>query len=190
MKIIGSILLSFIILIVGGCMIASLGMKSKPGYADVELPDLSMKKMPISLSIGPYGLKPIHWIASPMIKSTLQDAENSSKTIDKEELALTLLDNLDGIRLRVYKSDDDLDSLNEAIKRSQTKLKNSGWETIITVNDEHEKILIMTKTDSSDIVGLSIFTISDGEVVFINLMGRIQPKEMAFVTKSLQNTET
>lgn len=96
---------------------------------------------------------------------------------------------IESIKIRVY-------SLNGETKKAMTmvdtvskKIRKDNWEPIVSVNEENEKIRIFTRMTNEVMDGLVVMVVDSqddqGEAVFINIVGEIDPAKLSTLTKSL-----
>jgi len=103
-----------------------------------------------------------------------------------------ILSNLEFIKVRVYNLNGKLDKANDTIDSVSTELRADNWETLVTVNDneDDQKVRIFSKTTDDVIDGVVVMVVSPeesagGEAVFINIVGQIDPEQIAKVTDTL-----
>ena len=101
-----------------------------------------------------------------------------------------ILSNLEFIKVRVYKLNGDLDKATSTVEEVGRDLRNDDWHTLVTVNDneENQQVRILSKSTSGKIDGVVVMVVSpeendgEGEAVFINIVGEIDPDKIAKVT--------
>ena len=124
------------------------------------------------------------------LSASLMDMIGSFAKNEDPEVA-EILKNLDFIKVRVYNLNGDLGKANDTIDRVGSELKAKNWETLVTVNDneDDQKVRILSKSTDSVIDGVVVMVVSpendDGEAVFINIVGQINPDQIAKVTDTL-----
>ena len=124
------------------------------------------------------------------LSASLMDMIGSFAKSEDPEVA-QILSNLDHIKVRVYNLNGDLAKANDTIDRVGGELKAKNWETLVTVNDneDDQKVRILSKSTDSVIDGVVVMVVSpendDGEAVFINIVGQIDPDQIAKVTETL-----
>ncbi len=102
-----------------------------------------------------------------------------------------MLSNLEFVKVRVYSLKGEFDKANDSIESLSKTLKADNWETLVTVNDneEHQNVRIFSKSTNDVIDGFVVMVVSpekeDGEAVFINIVGSIDPKQIAKITDNL-----
>ena len=60
---------------VTGLVVASTGIKSQPGYADMALPSWSESTTMVAVNVGPIGLKPVQWLVQQIIDRKNRNAD-------------------------------------------------------------------------------------------------------------------
>lgn len=102
-----------------------------------------------------------------------------------------ILSNLEFIKVRVYNLNGKLEKANSTVDRVSSTLKRDNWETLVMVNDneENQKVRIFSKSTNDVIDGVVVMVVSpekeEGEAVFINIVGEIDPDKIAKVTDNL-----
>lgn len=102
-----------------------------------------------------------------------------------------ILSNLESVKVRVYKLNGELEKANSTIDRVSGELKTNNWETLVTVNnnEENQKVRIFSKSTLNVIDGVVVMVVSPekdgGEAIFINIVGEIDPENIARVTEKL-----
>lgn len=107
---------------------------------------------------------------------------------DEPEVA-ELLSKLEFINVRVYQIADQAATALASIEDVSRKLKRDKWDTLVTVNDEGERVRIFSKSTNDVIDGIVVMAVSPekegGEAVFINIVGEIDPAKISTITESL-----
>lgn len=102
-----------------------------------------------------------------------------------------ILSKLETIQVRIYDLNEELETANAALDRVSNELKLDSWETLVTVNDneENQKVRIFSKSTDQVIDGVVVMVVSPekggGEAVFINIVGEIDPANIAKVTDKI-----
>ena len=102
-----------------------------------------------------------------------------------------MLSNLEFVKVRIYGLNGKLDKANFTVDNLSKKLKAENWETLVTVNDyeEDQNVRIFSKTTDNIIDGFVVMVVSPekegGEAVFINIVGDIDPNQIAKITDNL-----
>jgi len=110
---------------------------------------------------------------------------------EEDEDVANMLSSLESIKVRVYNLSGELEKANSTVDKVSSDLKADNWETLVTVNDneENQKVRIFSKSTDEVIDGVVVMVVSPekdaGEAVFINIVGHIDPNNIAKVTESL-----
>ena len=144
-----------------GCGITASGLHSHAGYADIDSPYWWQADSEVNLSFGPLAIGTARWVID-----TDEDPE-----ID------ALLDDVDGVRISVYKVEDNSDIFKDNFAETQANLRADGWQHIVRVNDDESSdySLMFIKSNGEVIDGLVVLSLSDNEAVFVNIIGDIHP---------------
>lgn len=148
-------------LLLSGCGITAKRLHHHAGYADIESPYWWQADSELNLSLGPLAIRAARWFTS----------------VDDEPEIKALLKDLDGLRISVYKVEDNNEIFKSNIADTQANLSADGWHPIVQVNEAEakESTLMFMKSDGDVIDGLVVLTLSKDEAVFINIIGNIQP---------------
>ena len=172
-------LLSFIFVGSAGYLYAASGMKSKPGYADLTLPSWSTTNTALALNLGPKGLKPVQWAVNRAVRASNKDLELS------ERLAMSILEDLQGVQLRVYEVEDNRPVFEQAIDESVALMQQEDWQTLLKVREDNKRIVVMHSLEGELISGLSVLVSTPENAIFMNLVGQIDPESVAMIALSL-----
>ena len=144
----------------GGGITAS-GLHSHAGYADIDSPYWWQADSEVNLSLGPLAIGTARWVID----------EDEEPEID------ALLDDVDGIRVSVYKVEDNSEIFKDNFAETQANLRADGWQHIVRVNDDEstDYSLMFIKSNGEVIDGLVVLSLSDDEAVFVNVIGNIHP---------------
>ena len=96
-----------------------------------------------------------------------------------------LISKLKGIRVQIYSLGDNLDAARNQFSDTKSHLKSSGWEPIVQVNEEDEQVLIYMKMNGASMEGMTVMTVDEEEVMFINIIGKLDPKQLGKVMQGL-----
>ncbi|RBP51263.1 DUF4252 domain-containing protein [Arenicella xantha] len=174
------IVLASLLLISGaGYLYASSGVKSKPGYAKLASPQGHSVNASISLNIGPGGVAPVRWLVEKFIASSEQQHELPERIFQR------VLKDLEGVQLRVYEIGHNRPAFDQAIAESVAALKQKNWQTLATIRDEDEHVVVMHTGNDEQIDGLSIMLSSHDNAVFLNLIGRFNTQTIAAAVNEL-----
>ena len=92
-----------------------------------------------------------------------------------------IFNKLKGVRVSVYSTEGNLDAALDQVNRVKGALIASDWEPIVQVNDEDEQVQIFMKMAGNKMDGLTLMAVDDEEAVFINVIGQLDPQELAEV---------
>lgn len=107
-----------------------------------------------------------------------------NKENDRE--AAELFDKLKAVRVEVYKLNNNSGPANEVVDKVAGELQSHDWEPIVIVNDDKDRVRIFVKLNDDVIEGLVLMAVGDkDEAVFINIIGQIDPSQVAKVTRTL-----
>ena len=151
-------------------LISSCGItapRSNEGYANLDSPGIGDTNRTMSLSLG---------------KTTLRFA---ARFLDDEPETQALLRSLDGVRIRIYELHGDNERVARRFEHMGKKLGNDGWQPVMLVREEGELVQMFSKSSSNSMLGLTIVSADDEEVVVINVMGDIQPEHFGDVMMAL-----
>jgi hypothetical protein len=163
-----------LVLITGaGYLYASSGVKSKPGYAKLEMPKGKQFDALITVNLGPGGVGPVKWLVEKI--SDDSDHEHDMP----ERVFRSVLPELQGLQLQVYDVKSDTASFEQAITASVAALKAQDWQTLLKVQEDNELVVVMQSEHDRQIEGLSILVSTPDKAVFMNLIGPFDPETIA-----------
>jgi len=151
-------------------LISSCGItapRSNEGYANLDSPGIGDTNRTLSLSLG---------------KTTLRFA---ARFLDDEPETQALLRSLDGVRIRIYEVHGDNERVARRFEHMGKKLGNDGWQPVMLVREEGELVQMFSKSSSNSMLGLTIVSADEEEVVVVNVMGDIQPEHFGDVMVAL-----
>jgi len=159
------LVLTLITLLISSCGITA--PRSNEGYANLDSPGIGDTDRTLSLSLG---------------KTTLRFA---ARFLDEEPETQALLRSLDGVRIRIYEVHGDNERIARRFENMGRKLGNDGWQPVMLVREEGELVQMFSKSSSNSMLGLTIVSADDEEVVVVNVMGDIQPEHFGDVMVAL-----
>lgn len=159
------LLMAFLVLL-SGCGITA--PRGNVGYADLDSLGVLDTDRVISLSLGPTVL---HFAA---------------RYIDDDPEVRDLLRSLDGVRVRIYEVDGDVQKVALRMENMSTELQEDGWIPVALVREENEQVHMLLRMKDDEIRGMTVL-IMDGhsEAVIVNLMGEIHPEQFSDVMVAL-----
>lgn len=156
----------------------STALQSQPGYADLSLPDSLQTSSTFSLTLGPTGLIPVRWIIGRAVENSDETGEEANR------LTRAVLQAVKGVHVRVYEVDNNGELFDTAINESVSMLKQAGWQTLVTVKEADERVVIMQAGEDELIVGLSVLVVNPEEAVFVNIVGELKPDDVVMLADS------
>jgi len=141
-------------------------LKDLPGY--VNFGDLSSAygEPKISINIGGTLL---HFVGLMSEDSNPQTGEMLSK--------------LKGVRAIGYNTGADKTAASSKFAEVKKGLTSKGWEPVVQVNEDDEQVLIYMKINGKLMDGMTVMTVNDEEIMFINIIGQLDPKQLGQVMK-------
>ncbi|MCF6226068.1 MAG: DUF4252 domain-containing protein [Xanthomonadales bacterium] len=142
-----------------------------PGYADLSLPGWTEADRVLSISFGPAILRMARWAT---------DA-------DEDPEVGALLKNVRAVRVAIYEVEGDNPRLRKRAADTSQHLKKQGWEVLVRVNEDTEQTLVMSKIVDQRMTGIVVLSIDEQDLVFVNLMGSIDPAQLGDILRGLDN---
>jgi hypothetical protein len=170
LKIIVIVIAALVLIGACGYLYASSGIKSKTGYAKLATPRVNAL---LSVNVGPRGLGPVRWLVEKITESSAHDHELP------ERLIHSVMQELQGVQLRIYDVGSNRQAFDSAIAESVVALKEKGWQTLMTVRERDERIVVLQYGNDEEIEGLSIMVSIPDNAMFLNLIGPFDPQAIA-----------
>ncbi len=113
------------------------------------------------MSLGPLAIGTARWVIDE----------------DEDPEINALLNDVDGVRVSVYKVEDNSEIFKDNFTETQANLRADGWQHIVRVNDDNsaDYSLMFIKSKGEVIDGLVVLSLSNDEAVFVNIIGNIPP---------------
>jgi len=92
-----------------------------------------------------------------------------------------LISKLKGIRVQIFSLGEDADAAKHQFGKTKSNLQSSGWEPIVQVNEDDEQVLVYMKAVDGNMEGMTVMVVDDEEAVFVNVIGQLNPTELAKV---------
>lgn len=158
-------------LLVSGCGVTA--SSKNPGFVHFDTPDHSGLKNDASFSLGPRVLG------------------FAARHIDDDPDAKALLESLDGIQVNVFTVSETANhgTLNHDLAVATADAFDEQWSPIVRVVEDDSRVHIFVKENDGILLGLAIVAIDDEELVFVNLMGEINPDRLASLSSVVPGTE-
>jgi hypothetical protein len=176
-------LLTLVLIGGSGYLLAASGMQSKPGYAKLTLPSWLSTNTSVALNLGPRGLKPVRWVINRVLDASNQELELS------ERILIGVLDDLQGVRLRIYEVENNSQVFEQAIDDSIASLKQKNWQMVLSVQEDDKHIVVMQAEDEGLISGLSVLLSTPENAFFMNLVGQLNPQSIALIAESFDPSD-
>ncbi|HKJ16556.1 MAG TPA: DUF4252 domain-containing protein [Xanthomonadales bacterium] len=103
----------------------------------------------------------------------------SAFTTNEDPEVANLFSRLDGVRVRVFETDQLADGAIDLVRNVSSSLSGSGWESVVSVNSTDEQVRIFMKLNDDLIEGITVMAVEPDEAVFINVIGFLDPAELA-----------
>lgn len=139
-------------------------LKDLPGYVDFGEMNSIYGEPKVNISIG-----------GALLGFVATMVGNS----DPETAAI--FNKLKGVRVSVYATGGDSGAALDQVSRVKDLLTASDWQPIVQVNEDGEQVQIFMKMDGDKMNGLTLMAVDDEEAVFINVIGQLDPNELAAV---------
>ncbi len=175
LKIVLIVIGSLVVIGGAGYLYASSGIKAKPGYADIPATGVDSQNALVALNVGPGGVKPLRWL----FKQVAETSDHVEQV--PERMLMNALQGLQGVQIRLYDSSGKRQIFDGAISETVAQLKNKNWQTLMTVRDDEEHIVVMQYGDEKTIAGLSIMASTPEKALFLNLIGPFDVDAIAAV---------
>jgi len=92
-----------------------------------------------------------------------------------------MISKLKGIRVQIFSIEENTDAARDQFSETKSNLRSSGWEPIVQVNEDDEQVLVYMKTTDGNMEGMTVMVVDDEEAVFVNVIGQLNPAELAKV---------
>lgn len=139
-------------------------LKKLDGYVDFGDLSATYGEPSISINIG---------------GTLLQFVGAMSESSDPE--AAKIMSELKGVRVFGYPISEDASVAKQKFTEVKSTLKKKGWEPVVQVNERDEQVLIYMKLNESVMEGMTVMTVDKEEVMFINIIGKLDPKQIGKV---------
>jgi len=139
-------------------------LKDLPGYVDFGDLSLTYGEPKITINLGGTMLNFVGMMSS-------SESPETSEMISK----------LKGIRVQIYAIEDNADAAFDQFSDTKSSLKSSGWEPIVQVNEDDEQVLVYMKAIDGHMEGMTVMVVDEEEAVFVNVIGQLNPAELAQV---------
>lgn len=139
-------------------------LKDLPGFVDFGDLSATYGEPKITINLGGTMLNFVGMMSS----------SESQETSD-------LISKLKGIRVQIYAMAENSDAAKSQFGKTKSHLKTSGWEPIVQINEDDEQVLVYMKSVNGNMEGMTVMVVDDEEAVFVNVIGQLNPAELAKV---------
>ena len=98
-----------------------------------------------------------------------------------DPVAEEALRSLESVRIHIYSTDGELAPAQERIDHVNTVLSADSWEKVVRVREPAQQVDIYVKHSEERINGVTVMALDGDEAVFINILGSIDPEQLATV---------
>lgn len=105
----------------------------------------------------------------------------SAFTASEDPEIANLFSRLDGVRVRVFETEQLAEGALDFVKDVSAELSGAGWESVVTVNSADEQVRIFMKMNKDVVEGITVMAVEPHEAAFINVIGLLDPEELAKV---------
>jgi hypothetical protein len=97
---------------------------------------------------------------------------------------------IENVRVLVYETLEDPAAVAAFVEDSSGRLEGAGWQRIVYVEDDGEKVRIYAKLEETRMVGMTVMIVGagetdSGEAVFINIAGDIDPAKLGRIANEI-----
>lgn len=99
--------------------------------------------------------------------------------------AAQMLEEIEGIRVRVYETLEDAGEVSSFIDEASERLEGQGWQRVVFVQEDGEKVRVYARMNGQEMDGMTIMVIDSEEAVFVNIAGRIDPEMLGRIAGNM-----
>ncbi|WP_428098191.1 DUF4252 domain-containing protein [Candidatus Rariloculus sp.] len=102
--------------------------------------------------------------------------------------AAEVLAGIEGVRVLVYDILDDSDEVMEFIDDASGTLERDGWQRAVYIQDDDARVRVYMKFEGTTVAGMTVMVADpgrEGDAVFINVAGEIDPTKIGELAASL-----
>ena len=141
----------------------SPAVKGDPGFLDLNVIE-SWFDQEAHLEVNVHG-------------ALLNFVQEASRNED-EDLA-DMLHKLRGVYVRGYQVDAaDVAGIADRTSQLAQTLASKGWETVVKVREEGERVDVFVRMNETSIAGLVVMVVDPEETIFVNIVGEIDPADI------------
>ncbi len=142
-------------------------LKNMPGYIDFGDLAETYGEPKVSINIGGTLLQFVG----------LMSEESNPETSE-------MMSNLKGVRVQIFEIGEDMTAAREKFADVKRQLQSAGWEAVIQINEDDEQVLMFLKMNGQKMDGMTVMVVDEEEVVFVNIIGQIDPSQLGKVMDS------
>ncbi|MFQ6104977.1 MAG: DUF4252 domain-containing protein [Candidatus Glassbacteria bacterium] len=134
-------------------------LKKYPGYINLEEIKIPEKAGEVTeVTLGP-----------ALLKIAAMADDNEDEDLDE------VLAGLHGIQVKSFEiTSDEATTILPIMDRIEAKLNREGWERLVQVKGEDERVVVSIKLDEEKVAGLFVMSLEPGvEAAFVNVIGEI-----------------
>lgn len=110
----------------------------------------------------------------------------AAATDENEPDLSRIAENLKSIRVRgADLGEVGLERVRSGFQNAAQKLEAAGWSSMVRMRADDEEVYIFFKEEVGQMVGLTVLTLEDSEVMLINLVGNIDPSDLSGLAEGL-----
>ena len=102
--------------------------------------------------------------------------------------AAEILAGIEGVRVLVYDILDDSDEVMKFIDDASGALERDGWQRAVYIQDDDARVRVYMKFEGTTVAGMTVMVADpgrEGDAVFINVAGEIDPTKIGELAASL-----
>jgi len=108
----------------------------------------------------------------------------SAMSEDSNPDTAEMMGQLKGVRVFGYPISEDPGVARSKFVEVKSNLKSKGWEPVVQVNEADNQVMIYMKMNGANMEGLTVMTVDTTEVMFINIIGKLDPKKLGQMMKN------
>lgn len=114
----------------------------------------------------------------------------ASQTTRAENPAVAdLLAGIDGVRVRIYKSLENVSDVADFITEVSSRLERADWQQVVSVQDD-QTVKVYLRGNDDTVTGLTAMVLGESEAIFVTVAGTIDAELLAQTMSTLGGGET